>query len=310
MHFSPRHFPTALTFTTSLLLAGCDKPATPDAKKAPEVKTPAPAEDDAKKGPPGPKSDLPEGLELNPPEKYPGYPIGYLAKEELPSSLEYLPPPPAEGSAALAADEAAKKAAFALKGKARWTQAISDANMELAPAISNFSCALGLPINPTDTPNLYRMLARMSMDAGAINHTAKDHYKRPRPFMVHKEDPCLDKELMVGDGSYPSSHTTFGLAWSLALTELAPDRAMPLLQRGRAFGENRMICNAHWQSDVLQGRYSAGILMALLHTKAAFRADLEMAARDIAAARAKKLAPTIDCAAEAAALAEKIPGAL
>jgi acid phosphatase (class A) len=292
--------------------AGCDSGPTnkpPEAKPVADPKVPPPPkapEADTK----DPKSDLPEGLELNPPEKYPGYPIGYLSKEELPNSLELLPPPPAKGSTALAHDEAISKAAFALKGKPRWTQAITDANMELPPAVSNFSCALGLPITAADTPHLFRLLARISMDAGALNSAAKEHHKRPRPFMVHNEEPCFDKELLLHDGSYPSSHSTFGLAWALVLAELAPDRAGALIQRGRKFAENRMICNAHWQSDILQGRFTAGILVPLLHTKPAFRADLEMARRDIAALRAKNSAPTVDCAAEAAALTDEIPGVL
>lgn len=318
MTIAIRHLPFAisgaLSITVSLGLAGCERPAT-DAKKTPDVKVPAdpkpaPAEADDKKKEPKPDSDLPPGLELNPPEVAPGYPAGYLAKADVPDGMKLLPPPPAAKSTALAHDEAMSKVAFGLKGKPRWTQAIADASMEMPSLTASFSCALGTPINATDTPHLYRLIARILMDAAAINSGVKEHYKRERPFMVHKEEPCADKDLLLADGSYPSGHTTFGMAVALVLSELAPERTEALVQRGRAFGESRMVCNAHWQSDVVQGRYTGGVLAARLHTSAAFRADHEMARRDIAAVRAKNLPPSVDCAVEAAALADPLPGAL
>jgi hypothetical protein len=39
------------------------------------------------------------------PEIHPGILAGYLQPEELPNSLDLVPPPPADGSAALALDE-------------------------------------------------------------------------------------------------------------------------------------------------------------------------------------------------------------
>ena len=80
-------------------------------------------------------------------------------------------------------------------------------------------------------------------------------------------------------------------------------RTDALLARGDAFGQSRVICNAHWQSDVLEGRTVGAGAVARLHGDATFRADVEAARAELAAVRAKGLKPTRGCAEEAAALA-------
>jgi acid phosphatase (class A) len=65
-----------------------------------------------------------------------------------------------------------------------------------------------------------------------------------------------------------------------------------------------VICNVHWQSDVIEGRFMGAATVACLHADPVFRADLESAKTEFAAARAKGLKPTRDCKAEADALAQ------
>jgi len=92
-------------------------------------------------------------------------------------------------------------------------------------------------------------------------------------------------------------------AGSAALSEVAPDRGDALMVRGQAFGQSRIVCNAHWESDVVEGRVVGAATVARLHSNAAFLADLDAAKAEVAAARAKGLKPTRDCGAEAAAMA-------
>jgi acid phosphatase (class A) len=106
----------------------------------------------------------------------------------------------------------------------------------------------------------------------------------------------------VESGSYPSGHTTIGWIWALILAEIAPERINAILSRGLAFGESRVVCNVHWESDVVAGRTLGAGVVARLHADAAFREDLEAAKVEFAAIRAKGLKPRRDCAAEAAAL--------
>ena len=128
-----------------------------------------------------------------------------------------------------------------------------------------FSCALGIEISEETTPSLYMLLWRTMTDIGLSPYAAKNAYGRERPFMVRKEPVCTpgDEEALRGDPSYPSGHTAIGWGWSLILTELAPDRAEALLARGRAFGESRNVCNAHWYSDVVAGRMTGAAAVGM-----------------------------------------------
>ena len=240
------------------------------------------------------------------PEIHPGILAGYLQPEALPNSLALIPPPPAKGSAALALDEEVSRKSLALRGTPRWNLAAEDANLMFPRAASTFSCALDAPITEQDTPHLYMLLRRTLADAGLSTYTAKNHYQRTRPFMVNKEPTCTpdEEEHLMKDGSYPSGHTAIGWAWALILCEIAPERADAILARGRAFGESRNICNVHWHSDVVEGRFMGAAAVARLHADPAFRAELEAAKAELAAVRAKGLKPTRDCQTEADALAQ------
>ncbi len=239
------------------------------------------------------------------PETWPGYLAGYLAKDAVPDSLSLLPPPPAPGSAALAADEEANRKALALRGTPRFALAAEDADLLFPRAAGTFSCSLNAPVTEPETPHLYMLLRRVLGDALASTGGAKNRYKRARPFLGNKEPTCTpDEEAEIGkQGSYPSGHSATGWAWALVLTEVAPDKGDAVLARGRAFGQSRVVCNVHWQADVNEGRVMGAATVARLHADAAFRADVEAARQELAAVRARGLKPTRDCRAEADALA-------
>jgi len=52
-----------------------------------------------------------------------------------------------------------------------------------------------------------------------------------------------------------AANRALGWAWALILAEIAPERADALFARGRSYGESRLVCNVHCQSDILQGRF-------------------------------------------------------
>ncbi|WP_312023892.1 acid phosphatase [Pandoraea apista] len=229
---------------------------------------------------------------------------GYLPPKDLPDSLELLGPPPAEGSAALARDEAAREATVPLRGKTRADIARLDADLVFPQPAKNFSCAMGVDIDQKKTPRLYHLMERVLTDAGMSTYGVKNKYNRTRPFVVHNEGTCMPEQepLLRHDGSYPSGHTSAGWAWALVLAEISPDRADALLKRGLAFGQSRVVCNAHWQSDVDAGRTMGAATVAKLHTNAEFLADVKAARKEVQTARAKRSAPALDCGAEDAAL--------
>ncbi|MFT3814153.1 MAG: phosphatase PAP2 family protein [Acidovorax sp.] len=236
----------------------------------------------------------------------PGLVKGYLSPAELPDSLALLPPPPAEGSALLAADKEAYKALTALQKGPRGVQATKDANLKFPGAEKAFACALGVDISEQNTPHTNMLLRRTLLDAGLATYKAKDKYQRTRPFVVFNEGTCTPNEepALRKDGSYPSGHSALGWAWAMVLTQVSPERADALLQRGRSFSQSRGVCGVHWKSDIEAGRLMGSAAVARLQTNAVFNAQVAAAREEVAAARAKGLVPpAATCAAEAAALA-------
>ena len=167
-----------------------------------------------------------------------------------------LPPPPEPGSAAQAFDEEMGREALDQRNTPRWMLAIEDADLRFPKAAETFSCALDASVTEEDPPHLYLLMRRTSFDASLSTRAAKGHYQRIRPFVANKGPMCTpdQEESLMESGSYPSGHTTLGWMWALILAEIAPERVNTILSQGLAFGESRVVCNVHWESDVVEGR--------------------------------------------------------
>ena len=218
-------------------------------------------------------------------EIQPGILEGYIAYQERPNGLLILPPPPAEGSAAMKLDEEIALNYVSSTDTARRALATRDAELHFPEATASFNSVLNIPISEEQTPHLYMILRRSLTDAGLSTYTAKKHYKRNRPFMVNNSPTCTpeDEEHLVKDGSYPSGHTAIGWTWALILAEIFPEKADMILVRGREFGESRNVCNVHWHSDVVAGRTMGTATYVKLHSNEDFLVDLEAAKKEIAA---------------------------
>ena len=173
-------------------------------------------------------------------------------------------------------------------------------------------CALGASIDAQSTPATYRLLRRTLIDGAFSTRAAKELHQRTRPFVENGKPTCTpeDEAELRGNGSYPSGHTAIGWLWALVLAQAVPERTDALLARGRSYGESRLVCNVHWQSDILQGRFMASGTFARLQSDPVYQADMAAAKVELAAARAQGSASGRDCTAEAAALAQALPGAL
>ncbi|WP_034493106.1 acid phosphatase [Afifella pfennigii] len=235
----------------------------------------------------------------------PGILQGYLAENELLDSAAFVPPAPAADSGRQVLDTAWAVSMRALRDTPRWDMAIRDADLSFPAAVDAFSCALGFEITEADTPTLYLLLWRSLADIGLSSYSAKNAYQRERPFMVGDTPICTpeDEEALRTDGSYPSGHTAIGWGWALILAQLAPDRTEALLDRGRAFGESRTVCNVHWYSDVVAGRLVGAAAVARLQADAEFLVAMQAAAAEIAELDAEARTTDNDCPLEAATLA-------
>ena len=233
----------------------------------------------------------------------PAAPKGYLG-EAAPDTYKILPPAPTPGTIRYQADRATFLATRSLKDSPRWSLATADADQNAI--VKDMSCAIGAELTPQNAPTLNKLLLTMRHDVRRATNHPKDIYKRQRPYLIDEGDICVAKTPdLAASPDYPSGHTTWGWSVGLVLAELAPDRATEILSRARSYGESRLVCGVHNMSAVESGRTNGSIIVAGLHGSAEFRADMEKARKEIAAARKSAKAPDgASCAAEAELIAK------
>lgn len=216
---------------------------------------------------------------------------GYLSAGAL-DSMKALGAPPASGSPREQADRAIYEQTRALEGTPRWRRAQQDQDLWFGGAVRRYACALGRDISPSATPVTYRLLQRMELDVRTVGAAPKKTYNRTRPLIGNDRPVCIPRaDWLKTNASYPSGHSATGWSWGLVLAEAAPSKAAEMIEAGREVGESRIICGAHFQSDVEAGRQLASAMVARLHVEPAFEHDLAVAKRELARA------PAMSCAA-------------
>lgn len=228
---------------------------------------------------------------------------GYLGGS-VPDTYAILPPAPVAGTPRYEADRKIFLATRKLEGSGRWEMARADDNGGLM--LKHLSCAVGVELTAQNASTLVRVISKAARDSSAATNYPKDIYRRQRPYLIDEGPICLVKsDALAKSPDYPSGHVTFGWTTGLIMAELAPDRATEILSRARAFGESRMVCGVHNSSAIEAGRTNASIVVAALHGQPAFRNDMEIARKEVAAARAAGPAPDpAACAAEAELVAK------
>jgi acid phosphatase (class A) len=235
----------------------------------------------------------------------PAPPTPYLG-DAAPDTYKILPPAPVAGDTRYEADRTVFLSTRKLKDTPRWSMAQFDANQ--SGILKGMSCALGVELTSKNAPKTTAMIFRMGRDVSRATNHPKDIYKRQRPYLIDEGPICVDKTAdLAKSPDYPSGHNSWGWSVGLVLAELAPDRATEILSRARAFGESRLVCGVHNLSAVEAGRLNASIVVAGLHGSEAFRKDMDIARKEVAAARKAGPAPDpAECAKEAELVAQKL----
>jgi acid phosphatase (class A) len=272
-------------FLSGLLLAGC---ATPPAKVLPPTPTPTPTA----------AQTAPAAAAASRPRRAP-----YVDAASF-DILALLPPAPLKGSVRYEADRRMFRETRRFKDTPRWVMATRDADASTADMLQHFSCALDIEITAATAPRISQLAQNLSGDAGRLAGGAKDHYQRLRPYWIDRGEICRPRDELGKSFDYPSGHTIAGWSWAIALAQIAPDRATPLLARGRAYGESRIVCGVHNATAVEAGRLGATAAAVLAQGNAQYQIDLAAARTEYASLR--QSAPHPDaarCAAEAALVA-------
>lgn len=226
-------------------------------------------------------------------------PPGFLTPQTTPNAIATIPVAPKEGDSRNTLDWEIFRKTRALEGGDRWKLAQADDSYRPAYLLSAFSCAVGVTLTPENSPALMNILSRTTIDAGMAAEAAKQLYRRTRPFVHNAGNICIDREGGIAKSfDYPSGHASLGWMAGLVIAQIDPDHATPVLARGRAYGESRVVCGVHNMSAVEAGRTNAAGVFAALQSVDAYRAELAQARAELEAARTVA-PPPANCAAEA-----------
>ncbi|MCI6530928.1 MAG: phosphatase PAP2 family protein [Mesosutterella sp.] len=200
--------------------------------------------------------------------------------------------PPAEGSAAFAADQVFYQYGLTLRNTPRGRLAAEDADLVSLDSFDRrYSAVTGYRLSKSETPR-----TRLAMQAamGPILESmksAKKKFMRPRPFSVHEGDATCrpdQKPHLNPRMSYPSGHSVRAWGYALVLSSLIPQKAETILREGLQETESRWICGAHWMSDTKAGRILASAAFAKLTADPAFLKLLEDARRELSEQAARR----------------------
>ncbi|AOX21055.1 acid phosphatase [Kozakia baliensis] len=228
-----------------------------------------------------------------------------LTAEQLPDGRVLLASPPVTGSDAQMEDRRIYWQTRLLVGTDRWRLAQSDADLHPAHFVDNFSCAAGFKLDLAQAPHLNALIQAFRKTEEARVVEEKNYWRRPRPFLDNNAPICVARSPdLMRSPAYPSGHTIAGYSMALILASLLPDRAAPILQRGRVIGESRVVCGVHWASDVHAGYQMASAFAVVGLANPAVRAELPSAKAELEKMRRQAKAPDAGiCAIEADAAA-------
>ena len=208
----------------------------------------------------------------------------YLTKEEAPLDTTFIGPPPAFGSLLFEQDFHMYQYGKTLRDTPRGKQAVKDANTSTDNILDVFSEAFGMKLSKEDTPEIYNLINRMKEDAGSYaTRCTKNLYKRTRPYALYNEPTPVPEaeEHLRHNGSYVSGHSATGVAVSMVLACINPERQNQLYKRGLDFGESRWIVGFHHYShDKADQTLRAPLLPALMNNKD-FRDQLAKAKKEL-----------------------------
>ena len=193
-----------------------------------------------------------------------------------PDGIALLAPPPLSGSSEQAADLA--EVISVVKTCPPGDAALARAEKKFT--IFAFAPAIGSFFQPGKFPRTEAFFERVQKEASQVTDAAKDHWQRPRPYIV---EPSLSAAGEPEKSfSYPSGHSTRGTVFALLLAELFPDKRDDVLAIGRNLGWHRVEIARHYPTDIYAGRTLAQAMVREMKSSSAFQRDFAEVKNEIA----------------------------
>lgn len=203
--------------------------------------------------------------------------LHYL-KSGRPDPLALLAPPPLPGSLEQAADLATVIAAN--KQCSASDKALARSENKIY--VFNFAPAIGTFFQSNSLPKTAAFFQRLHEDIFSITSSAKNYWKRPRPFMIETNLASGEMETTF---SYPSGHSTKAIVFATVLADIFPEKREKIFAVGRAIGWHRVQIAQHYPTDVQAGRVLGQAIARELKISQVFNKDLTEVKAELLAAQ-------------------------
>lgn len=203
----------------------------------------------------------------------------FLSPSELDPAI-FLPPPASDGTPETLAELAELHRIENERTPERFARAKHDDELEDVRAIAD---VLGPAFDLGRFPATAQLFADLRNEDSVAAKRAKAFFRRTRPWHADPSlNPCNKSDAVKS--AYPSGHSTMGYASAEVLANLMPGNAQIILARATDYAASRLVCGAHYRSDLEGGHVLATALVAELMAKPAFRTELEAARAELTAA--------------------------
>ena len=198
------------------------------------------------------------------------------ALDQLHPMAHFMPEMPDSAGAAFAHDVMEFYKNKSLRGGIRGIQAQNDADMTVTGIDKAFHSLLGINISASTTPIIYSLIETAINQARDNCLLLQSEAYRTPPYLRLREQ-AMPGTISNSQSSYPSCHAAVGWLSALVLMDVCPTKQNDILNRGREYGQSRVIAGTNWQSDVDAGQLLGGMVFASLASDPAFRELLTQA---------------------------------
>jgi acid phosphatase (class A) len=195
--------------------------------------------------------------------------------------IRLLPPPAADGSEVQKTELAELRQLQATRTPDQFAHAQWNAEHEDASA---FASAMGPKFDLAALPATARLLKDVRAEQSGISRLAKQEFHRTRPWVADPSIVGCEHGNDKAKSAYPSGHATLGYTLAVVMAGLAPEHAQAVLARAADYAHDRLVCGAHYRSDIVAGQAMGTVIGAELLHAPALHDEIAASRRELAAA--------------------------
>jgi len=149
--------------------------------------------------------------------------------------------------------------------------------------VTIFAAVMGPRFDLEKLPATKALFHTVREEEKAAADRAKDHFRRNRPWITDPTlHPCATDD--EPQSSYPSGHTSMGYSMAAILARLVPAKAPAIMARAADYAHSRLVCEVHFQGDVVAGQAYGMMIAERLMEQPEFRKSFDAAESELKAA--------------------------